>query len=75
MIYHTYESRRSQPGFPDLVAIRGRRLLALELKRADAKPTEDQYRWLQAFAMVPGVEAYVVRPKDMDELTAIVTMR
>lgn len=74
IVYHTFDSRRSAPGFPDLIAIRGRRLLALELKTASGKVTEDQYTWLKAFAGVDRVEAYVVRPENVDQLSAIVSM-
>jgi len=70
LVYHTHDSRRSAPGFPDIVALRGSRMLVLELK-VNGKPTEDQYRWLQAFDAA-GAAAYVVRPKDLDELAAIV---
>lgn len=69
--YHTHDSRRSVAGFPDIVAIRGSSLLALELKREGAKPTPEQYQWLEDFDRV-GARAYVVRPSNLDELAAIV---
>ena len=74
IVYHTFDSRRSAPGFPDLIAIRGKRLLALELKTSTGKATEDQYAWLRAFAGVERVEAYIVRPETVDELATIVSM-
>jgi hypothetical protein len=61
MAYHTFDSRRSQPGFPDLVLIRGDRLIAAELKVGTALPTEDQKAWLAAFGRVRSVEAVIVR--------------
>ena len=33
LYYHTQDSRRSQPGFPDLVMLRGDRQVVAELKR------------------------------------------
>jgi Holliday junction resolvase len=72
--YHTFDSRRSTPGFPDLVAIKGTRLLALELKSDLGKVTEEQYGWLRAFAGVTRVEAFVVRPENVDELNLIASM-
>lgn len=72
LAYHTYDSRRSAPGFPDIVATKGRRLLALELKTATGKVTIEQYQWLMALGSVAGGEAYVVRPKDVDAIAEIV---
>lgn len=69
--YHTHDSRRSVAGFPDIVAIRGTRLLVLELKSESGKPTSEQYAWLEDFDRV-GAQAYVVRPSNLDELAAIV---
>lgn len=71
MLYHTFDSRRSVAGFPDLVAIRGTRLLVLELKTETGKVTDAQREWLEAFAAT-GAECYVVRPRNVDELAAIV---
>jgi Holliday junction resolvase len=69
--YHTYDSRRSVAGFPDLIALRGRRILVLELKREGQKATDEQLEWLKAFDLA-GAAAYVVRPENLDELAAIV---
>lgn len=54
-------------GWPDIFAVRGRRLLALELKVGKGKTTPDQDDWLSALGHA-GVEAHVVRPSDWDRL-------
>ena len=48
MVYHTHDSRKSEPGFPDLVLACGwrHRKLVRELKVGDNEPTEDQEMWL-----------------------------
>ena len=48
MSYHTFDSRRSAPGFPDLVLLRRDRIIAVELKSAIGKVTGEQQRWLDA---------------------------
>lgn len=42
--YHTYDSRRSEPGFPDSTIV-GRRIIFRELKNADNRLSPDQRRW------------------------------
>jgi hypothetical protein len=68
-VYHTHDSRRSQPGFPDILMAckRGRigqpnRLLVVELKSERGRLTPDQERWLALFEAC-GVEAYTWRPQ------------
>jgi hypothetical protein len=61
LCYHTHDSRRSEPGFPDLVMVRGRRILFVELKTARGKLTAEQDKWIQALREA-GNEALVWRP-------------
>lgn len=71
--YHTYNSQRSQPGFPDLVMVRGSRLIFAELKMGqNTKLTTDQEIWLGALRSVPHVETYLWRyPNDVDEVLRV----
>ena len=62
--YHTYDSRRSASGFPDLTLVRGTQLVFAELKREGGRPTEDQQTWLDALGAVIGVDAYLWFPSD-----------
>jgi hypothetical protein len=61
--YHTFDSRRSDAGFPDLVLARGDWLLFVELKRDGKHPTEHQERWLQALDDTAAL-VFVWRPVD-----------
>ncbi len=48
-------------GFPDLILVRGGRVLAVELKSELGKTSPEQDAWLAAFAQA-GVESSVWRP-------------
>lgn len=65
LVYHTYDSRRSQPGFPDLVLVNpGRgRLLFRELKSAKERISGEQKRWGDGFRAV-GADFDFWRPQD-----------
>jgi hypothetical protein len=71
VIYHSYSSRRSAPGFPDLVAIRKADgdILVAELKTQTGIVSDDQRFWLGLFSAA-GVDAFVWRPGDIDEVIA-----
>lgn len=71
--YHTHDSRRSQPGFPDLVAIRDR-VIYLELKREQGLLTDKQRDWVTALHKA-GAEVYVARPRHFDALAAVLGPR
>ena len=73
LVFHTHDSRRSQPGFPDLCCV-GRKVVYLELKRQDGKLTDHQEKWLAALRRA-GAEAYVLRPSDLDLVGRILTER
>jgi hypothetical protein len=51
-------------GFPDLLCLRGSRLVVIELKRETEEPDPAQEQWLTAFRSVGG-ESYVFRPSDL----------
>lgn len=77
-IYHTYCSKRSDPGFPDLVLVRPQtalhsgRLIFAELKREGASPTIPQQRWLEVLkTAVAGVESYLWTPSDLETIITI----
>ncbi len=57
-------------GFPDLVMVRGERLLAVELKAKRGVVSDEQRAWLDAFAAVRA-EVYVWRPDDWDALAEV----
>lgn len=70
MVYHTFDSRRSPSGFPDLVLCRGGRVVAMELKAAHGRPTAAQLAWLEAFR-AGGCEAYLFRPGDWAQVVEV----
>ncbi len=59
LVYHTYNSRRSAAGFPDLVLIHPRYgIRVAELKVGRNKPTAAQEKWLAALRAA-GVPTYL----------------
>lgn len=68
LAYHTYDSRRSQPGFPDLVLCHpsGDFLLA-ELKSERGRVRPEQHRWLAALS-ASQIEWHVWRPSQIDSI-------
>ena len=67
LVYHTHDSRRSAPGFPDLTMVRGGRIVFAELKVAKSNPTDSQKLWLAELRRcLPDV--YLWRPCDWREI-------
>ncbi len=75
MTYHTWNSMRSEPGFPDLICLRDGRMIVVELKRDGKNPTTVQTAWLDAFAMVEAAEVYTFRPADWHDGTIEMVLR
>lgn len=65
LYYHTHRSQHSPAGFPDVVALRGERLVAAEIKREGQAPTPAQTRGLAAFKAVRIVDVYLWTPADV----------
>lgn len=73
--YHTHNSQRSDPGFPDLCIVGAKGIMFRELKTAVGRTTAMQDYWLARLNDV-GVDADVWRPADfpdrvMQELKAL----
>ncbi len=65
-VYHTYDSRRSQPGFPDLCLVRDR-IVFLEVKTETGKVSPEQAEWIATINAAGGT-ALVVRPSQWDQI-------
>lgn len=65
MSFHDYDSRRSTPGFPDLVLVhpKQRRIVWRELKSETGTPTPEQKAWISTLLLV-GEDVDIWRPRD-----------
>ena len=75
LTFHAFDSRRSEPGFPDLVLVGSGGILWRELKSDRGRLTADQRTWLDRLQDA-GADAAVWRPSDwpgrvLAELAAI----
>jgi hypothetical protein len=68
MVYHTYDSRRSRAGYPDLTMVRGGVVIFAELKKMGEKPKPEQKQWLDA---LPNSFFWV--PTDMDAIKTLLS--
>lgn len=76
LIYHVFDSRRSAPGFPDLVLVKPRtgHILYRELKKNKGRVTPDQQTWLDGLTAA-GQDAAVWRPNDLDDGSILAELR
>jgi hypothetical protein len=72
-VYHTYRSKRSEPGWPDWALVR-ERFITLELKTSSGKVSDAQKAWGRDL-ISGGVEFYIPRPADLDLLALILSSR
>ena len=83
LCYHTYSSKRSEPGFPDLVLARidslakigqpeNGRVIFAELKRSDGDLNKEQVIWGSLLLQIKGtVEYYLWKPEDWERIKEI----
>ena len=68
LYYHTHRSDRSPKGFPDVVMVRGGRIIFAELKAGKNKATTEQLKWLdelgKAEVLGSNVSVYLWYPFD-----------
>lgn len=70
--HHETDSRKSRRGFPDLVAVKGARVLFIELKTNKGRIRPEQHEWLDRLRAT-AVEVYVWRPADWPEVVSTLT--
>lgn len=70
--HHEYDSRRSSPGYPDLVLMRPPVILFRELKKETGHVTKAQQRWLDDLEAC-GLDAAVWRPRDWPQIVELLT--
>ena len=81
LCYHTHDSRRSEPGFLDLVMVKGGRLIFAEIKDEDGALTlarldrkgrlmPGQLDWFRTLRKC-NVEVYLWRPDDWESIVTI----
>lgn len=65
--YHTFDSRRSDAGFPDLTLAHAVqcRLIFAELKSQRGRLRPAQVIWGTALHAIPGIEYFLWRPSDL----------
>lgn len=69
--YHTHDSRRSQPGFPDLVLVKqGRPVIFAELKTDRGQTRAEQDVWLELLRST-GARVFLWRPAQLQEIADI----
>lgn len=66
-VYHTYDSRRSNAGYPDLTIVGPRGVIFAELKTDKGKMSPQQEAWIGELGNA-GQQAYVWRPSDFDRV-------
>lgn len=68
---HTWTSIRSPRGWPDEQLCRPPRLVIAELKTMTGKVSPAQQEWLDDLKACPGIECYLWRPCDEDDVIRI----
>lgn len=70
-VYHTYDSRRSTAGFPDLVLVKPPLLVVVELKTERGQATRAQLEWLHDLEECDTIVVDLWRPSDFDDAIEI----
>jgi len=71
LYYHPYDSRKSDPGFPDTVLARDDRTIFAELKKVGGRLSSYQRLWTNTLKENPALEVYIWYPSDWDKIEEI----
>ena len=64
LVYHTHDSRKSFPGYPDLTLAKpGKPVIFSELKVPGGALTLQQHAWLEALTLAEGKEVHLGQPE------------
>jgi hypothetical protein len=76
-VFHTYDSRRSEPGFPDLVIVKAtlRRPIFAEIKTEWGKLSDHQELWKAILETIPGADYRLWRPSSWPQIENLLTGR
>lgn len=84
IVYHTFDSRRSEEGFPDIVLVgkadgpMAGRCYFFELKPEKRKPTKAQTLWIEALQRVASsspvrdIGAAIIRPRHLTDVIRLI---
>lgn len=75
LVHRIYDSRRSKAGYPDLTIVGYGRVIFVELKSEKGHTTHMQDIWAEELRQCPGVEYYLWRPSDWDEIERELTRK
>ena len=75
LVFHAFDSRRSEPGWPDLALCRPPRLVLAELKSDRGFLSPRQKQWLAALGECTNLEMGVWRPSDWPHIEATLGRR
>lgn len=78
-VYHTFDSQRSERGYPDITAVHPSRrpgLILAELKSQKGRVSQHQQQWLDALQVVAdrshgSLYVGLWRPSDLDEVARV----
>lgn len=75
LVYHTWDSRNSAAGFPDLVLVRAPRIIFAELKVKGLLPSSAQQQWIDQLDRCNGAEVYVFYPEHLEQIAQLLSRR
>lgn len=75
LCYHTFNSRRSVPGLPDLVMVRPPVIVFAECKTETGRLRPEQRTWLDALGACESVEVRLWRPSAWPEIKEVLMRR
>ena len=75
LVFHDHDSRKNNPGYPDLTLVKAGRIIYAELKRQSkkAKLSPDQEFWIDELSKASGENVMVAvwRPSDRSYIWAV----